>query len=123
MPVAGSAMAGERMVVVPPSMSKSPAAAPARRPVTRSLTPLTVVPSCLAPPEVVAAGSPRSHRPVVAVSVPSGLTRPALARLEVVEEDGDRRGRRLPPSAASPVTTRAKGCGPLGTLNGRTVTV
>ena len=44
---------------------------PARRPVTRSLLPLTVVPIWRAvPAEVVAAGSPRSHAPEVAVSVP-----------------------------------------------------
>ena len=36
---------------------------PARRPVTRSLLPLTVVPSCLVPLDVVASGSPRSHAP------------------------------------------------------------
>ena len=41
---------------------------PASLPVTRSLTPLTVVPSCFAPLDVVAAGSPRSQRPSVAVS-------------------------------------------------------
>ncbi len=72
-PVAGSVIAGDRTLVMPPSMSKSPAAAPAAAPVTRSLVPLTVVPSCLAPLEVVAAGSPRTHWPVVAVSVPDGL--------------------------------------------------
>src|SRR5687767_13438738 len=65
-PVAGSAIDGDRMLVLPPSMSKSPAPDPASRPVTRSLTPDTVVPSCLVPLEVVAAGSPRSHAPVVA---------------------------------------------------------
>src|SRR4029078_3767871 len=46
---------------------------PASRPVLRSLVPLTVVPNCFVPLEVVAAGSPRSHAPVVAVSVPFGL--------------------------------------------------
>ena len=35
--------------------------------------PLVVVPSCLAPPLSVASGSPRSHAPVVAVSVVFGL--------------------------------------------------
>ena len=65
-----SAIGGEVIEVTPPSMSWSPAAAPASRPVTRSLTPLVVVPSCFAPLELVAAGSPRSNRPVVAVSVP-----------------------------------------------------
>src|SRR5688572_3811223 len=54
-------------------MSKSPAAAPAAGPVDRSLEPLTVVPSCLMPLELVSAGLPRSHAPVVAVSVPLGL--------------------------------------------------
>src|SRR5689334_12024935 len=44
-PDAGNAMAGERMLVVPPSTSKSPAAVPAAPPVTRSKLPLTVVPS------------------------------------------------------------------------------
>ena len=33
-----------------------------------------MVPSCLAPLEVVASGSPRSQAPRVAVSVPFGLT-------------------------------------------------
>src|SRR5262244_3122487 len=61
------------MEVVPPSMSLAPTEAPASRPVTRSLTPLTVVPSCMVPPEVVVSGSPRSHCPVVAVSVPFGF--------------------------------------------------
>ena len=59
--------------VTPPSMSWSPAAAPASLPVTRSFTPLVVVPSCFVPLEVVVAGSPRSKRPVVAVSVPLAL--------------------------------------------------
>src|SRR5262249_55112215 len=54
-------------------MSLAPAEAPASRPVTRRLTPLTVVPSCLGPLEKVASGTPRSHSPVVAVSVPFGL--------------------------------------------------
>src|SRR6266540_591691 len=61
------------MDVTPLSMSLVPTEAPASRPVTRSLTPLTVVPSCMVPPEVVVSGSPRSHCPVVAVSVPFGL--------------------------------------------------
>jgi hypothetical protein len=34
------------------------------------LTPLTVVPSCLRPLDDVDCGSPRSHAPLVAVSVP-----------------------------------------------------
>jgi hypothetical protein len=59
---------------MPPSMSKSPAEVPAAAPVTRSKTPLRAVPSCLVPLLVVGCGSPRSHRPVVAVSVPDGLT-------------------------------------------------
>ena len=79
-PVDGSVICGDRIEVTPPSMSNSPALAPASRPVTRSLTPLTVVPSCLVPLELVAAGSPRSHCPVVAVSVPLGLVvQPAAA--------------------------------------------
>src|SRR3712207_648998 len=66
-------MRGDRIVVTPPSMSWSPAAAPASRPVTRSLTPLKALPSCFVPLDVVASGSPRSHRPVVAVSVALAL--------------------------------------------------
>src|SRR5512133_1311451 len=66
-------MAGERIEVMPPSMSFAPAEEPASLPVTRSLLPLTVVPSCLAPLELTASGSPRSHWPVVAVSVLLGL--------------------------------------------------
>src|SRR5262245_13909492 len=55
-------------------MSLVPApAAPASGPVTRSLTPLTVVPSCLVPFEVVVSGFARAHCPVVAVSVPFGF--------------------------------------------------
>ncbi len=73
MPVLGRTIWGDWIVVVPPSTSLAPADAPARRAVTRSLTPLTVVPSCLAPLEVVCAGSPRSQCPVVAVSMPFGL--------------------------------------------------
>src|SRR6266498_2674437 len=41
------------MDVTPLSMSLVPTEAPASRPVTRSLTPLTVVPSCMVPPEVI----------------------------------------------------------------------
>src|SRR5690349_24882564 len=66
-------MLGERTLVVPPSTSLAPALAPASRAVTRSLLPLTVVPSCLGPLESVASGSPRSQAPVTAVSVPLGL--------------------------------------------------
>src|SRR5262245_54816539 len=66
-------MLGERMEVTPLSMSNSPALAPANRPVTRSFEPLKVVPSCLGPLLLVASGLPRSHIPVVAVSVPLGL--------------------------------------------------
>src|SRR6476620_254982 len=72
-PVAGNAITGDWMEVVPPSTSFTPADAPARRAVTRSLTPLVVVPSWRAMPEEVASGSPRSHAPVIAVSVPLGL--------------------------------------------------
>src|SRR3712207_2799699 len=61
-------MAGDRIVVVPPSTSLAPALAPAVAPVTRSNVPLTVVPSWVDTPELVAAGSPRSKRPEVAVS-------------------------------------------------------
>ena len=71
---------GDLMDVVPPSMSLVPAPdAPASAPVTRSLTPLTVVPSCLVPLEVVVSGLARAHCPVVAVSVPLALvTQPRL---------------------------------------------
>src|SRR5262245_21031098 len=72
-PVDGSVITGDRIEVLPPSTSNAPALDPASRPVTRSLVPLTVVPSCLAPLEVVGSGSPRSHSPVVAVSVPLGF--------------------------------------------------
>src|SRR5262245_30849383 len=61
------------MVVTPPSTSLAPADAPAVRPVARQLMPLNALPSCLGPPESVGSGSPRSQRPVVAVSVPAGL--------------------------------------------------
>src|SRR5262245_29901811 len=61
------------MLVTPPSMSLAPTDAPARGPVTRSLTPLTVVPSCFGPLELVSSGLARAHCPVVAVSVPFGL--------------------------------------------------
>jgi len=66
-------IAGDRMLVTSPSMSWVPASVPASRLVTRSLVPETVVPSCLTPDELVCCGSPRSHWPVVAVSVPFGL--------------------------------------------------
>src|SRR4051812_49348822 len=71
----GSVIGGERIEVVPPSTSLSPAAAPAAAPVTRSLVPLTVVPSCLGPLLSVACGSPRFQRPVVALS-PLGEVQP-----------------------------------------------
>src|SRR5262249_29569842 len=61
------------MDVTPPSTSLAPTEAPASRPGTRALTPLTVVPSCMVPPEVGVSGSPRSHCPVGAVSVPFGF--------------------------------------------------
>jgi hypothetical protein len=71
----GRVIAGDWTLVTPPSTSASPAAAPAAEPVTRSLLPLTVVPSCrVTPPLVVAAGSARTHAPVVAVSVAPALT-------------------------------------------------
>src|SRR5262245_7350057 len=66
-------MAGDWMVVTPPSTSFTPAEAPASGPVTSALTPLGVVPCCLVPLEVVVSGLPRAHCPVVAVSVPSGF--------------------------------------------------
>ena len=56
--------------MTPPSTSLMPALAPARRPVTRSFTPLTAVPSCFGSADAVDSGSPRSQRPAVAVSVP-----------------------------------------------------
>jgi len=61
------------MEVTPLSMSLTPTLLPAVAPVTRSLLPLTVVPSCLGPLELVSSGLARSQRPVVAVSVPLGL--------------------------------------------------
>src|SRR5687767_1441492 len=62
------------MDVTPPSTSLAAADPFARRPVTRQLTPLVVVPSWMVVlPDEVASGSPRSNRPVVAVSVPFGL--------------------------------------------------
>src|SRR4029453_16348428 len=97
-------MAGDWIVVVPFSMSLTPAEAPASGPVTSAFTPEGVVPCCLVPFEVVVSGLARCHWPVVAVSVPSGVGalplaggggvgaervgRPALVGLEVVEEDG-----------------------------------
>src|SRR6185436_1519924 len=84
--VAGNAMAGDWMLVVPPSTSLAPALAPARRAVTRSKVPLTVVPSWRATLElVVASGSPRSHAPVVAVSVPLALVVQPVAVSNVSE--------------------------------------
>src|SRR3954462_1712820 len=116
-------MAGDWMEVVPPSTSASPAAAPASRPVTRSLVPETVVASCLAPPEFVACGTPRSHWPVVAVSVPAGLVVQPLLVSKSSKKTVTGGGGGVPPSTALPVTTRAKGWGPFGTLKERTVTV
>jgi hypothetical protein len=84
-PVDGKRMAGERTLVMPPSISKLPAPVPASRPVTRSFTPETVVPSCLVPLDVVVCGSPRSHAPVVAVSVPLGLVVQPVAVSKVSE--------------------------------------
>src|SRR5688572_9053037 len=54
-------------------MSFAPALAPARGPVTSAFEPLVVASSCLGPLESVACGLPRSHAPVVAVSVAFGL--------------------------------------------------
>jgi hypothetical protein len=81
----GSVIAGDRMVVVPPSTSLAPALAPAVAPVTRSLLPLTVVPSWVATPEVVAAGSPRSKVPLTAVSVAPALVVQPVAVSNVSE--------------------------------------
>ena len=47
--------------------------------------PLTVVPSWVATPELVAAGSPRSNVPEVAVSVPAGLAVQPVAVSKVSE--------------------------------------
>ena len=60
-------IAGDWIEVSPPSTSWVPASLPASGPVTRSNDPLVVVPSCLAPDELVSAGFARSQRPVVAV--------------------------------------------------------
>src|SRR5262245_29784453 len=84
-PVAGRVIAGDWIEVVPPSTSKSPAPAPAAPPVTRSNDPLTVVPSCLGPLELVSAGLARSHCPVVAVSVADGLVAHPVAVSNVSE--------------------------------------
>ena len=79
MPLDGRTMAGDWIEVVPLSTSFVPDDVPASRPVTRSLTPLTVVPCCFVPVEVVVSGLPRSHNPEVAVSVPLGfLVQPLL---------------------------------------------
>src|SRR3990172_4368897 len=72
-PSAGRPISGERIEVTPPSTSYVPGPAPASAPVTRSCVPLWVVPSCNRWPQKVSWGSARSHRPVVAVSVPKGL--------------------------------------------------
>ena len=73
-PVEGSVIGGDSTLVTPPSTSDVPALRPAAAPVTRSLEPLTVVPSCrVTPPLLVPAGLPRAHWPVVAVSVPDGF--------------------------------------------------
>src|SRR6185295_5858125 len=116
-------MAGDWIEVTPPSTSLTPAEAPARRPVTKSLTPETVVPSCFVPPDVVVSGSPRSHWPVVALSVPLGLVVQPVEVSKLSKKTVTGGGGGVPPSTALPVNTRAKGCGPLGTLNERTVTV
>ena len=75
-PVAGKVIAGDWMEVVPPSMSLAPTAVPAVSPVTRQLAlPPAHSPSCrLVPPELVGCGLPRAQAPVLAVSVPLGLT-------------------------------------------------
>src|SRR5262245_42249954 len=76
MPVGGSTIAGDWMDVVPLSTSFAPAQGPAVSPVIRQFD----VPSAQAStwratrPRWVGMGSPRSHRPRVTVSVPSGLT-------------------------------------------------
>src|SRR5688572_28412825 len=59
-PPAGRVIAGERTEDVPPSRPLAPALPLSRRPVTRSLVPLVVVPSCFGPEESEASGSPRS---------------------------------------------------------------
>src|SRR5262249_51069263 len=54
-------------------MSFTPGEDPAGGPVTRSFTPLVGGAGWLGPLAFVGAGTPRSHWPVVAVSVPFGL--------------------------------------------------
>src|SRR4030095_14996966 len=115
-------MAGDWMEVVPPSTSLEFALARERRPVTRSLTPETVVASCFGPLKLVACGMPRSHGPEVAVSVAFGFTVQPGAGAKSSKKTVTGGGGGVP-STASPVTTRAKGCGPFGTLKERAVTV
>ena len=63
----GRLMLGERIEVVPLSMSLAPTPLPAEPSVTRSKLPLTVVPNCMVlPPLLVVSGLARSHWPVVA---------------------------------------------------------
>ena len=57
---------------------------------------------------------------VVIVTLPAV---PAAMEVEAGEAEIVKSGFGVPPWAASPVTTRAKGWGPLGTLMARTVTV
>ena len=57
----GRLMLGERIDVTPLSMSFTPTLLPAVAPVTKSKLPLTVVPSCLGPLELVSSGLARSH--------------------------------------------------------------
>ena len=88
-------MAGDWMVVTPPSTSFTPAEAPARRAVTRSFTPLVVVPSCLASAGVGGLGIAALPQPGGGGVGAARVARPALVGLEVVlEHDRDRRRRR-----------------------------
>src|ERR1043165_3717632 len=111
---------GDWIEVTPPSMSVTPADAPAVPPVTRSKLPLLVVPSCLVPLLVVVSGLARSQRPVTAVSVPAGF---GVQPLSVSKSSLKIVCAPPPPVLTAPETTSANGCAELGTLNARTVTV
>ena len=73
-PVAGKVIAGERIEVDTAVDVVRTGAGHAGQPRRHEIVhPLVVVPNCFGPLESVASGSPRSHAPVVAVSMPLGL--------------------------------------------------
>jgi hypothetical protein len=55
LPPDGTVITGEAADVTPPSTSFAPSPLPARRPVTRQLVPLVVVPSCFTWPQATSA--------------------------------------------------------------------